>query len=68
MNIERRFIGGNDAYFVKFTPQEDITTFELAQLIEFISVIKQWQGRVPKNLLNISEELKRHFIINDLDA
>ena len=29
-------IGGNNTYFVKFDPKEDITAFELSGLIDFI--------------------------------
>lgn len=65
-------IGGNSAYFVKFHPREDITAFELARLIDFISTVKEYSGHVPKDKFNSEynkiKDLERHFEIRDLDA
>ena len=72
MNITRTIIWGNNAYFVKFNPKEDITAFELARLIDFISIVKQFSGNVPKERFNNEyakiKDLERHFEIRDLDA
>ena len=72
MQNTRTTYGGNNAYFVKFNPKEDITAFELARLIDFISTIKQYSGQVPKGRFNEEytniKDLHRHFEIRDLDA
>ncbi|MDQ6482411.1 hypothetical protein [Dyadobacter sp. LHD-138] len=63
--------GGNNAYFVKFSPKEDITAFELSRLIDFISTVKEYSNRVPKekfdNDFTKIKDLERHFAIRDLD-
>lgn len=72
MQITRTVIGGNNAYLVKFIPKEDITAFELARLIDFISTINQCRGQIPKNRFNAEftkiRDLERHFEIRDLDG
>lgn len=72
MQNSRTLIGGNNAYFVKFSPKEDITAFELARLIDFISTTSQYQGYVPRERFNSEfakiKDLEHHFEIRDLDA
>lgn len=53
---------------IHFKPKEDITTYELAEIVKDLVEFKKWSAKPFKDDLKsgkISEKIKRHFMIEE---